>query len=37
MNGGHELRGGTLWELVKLMFFLQKIVEKNRSFAESCF
>ena len=21
INGGHELMGGTLWELVKLMFF----------------
>ena len=31
INGGHELMGGTLWELSKLMIF-NKILIRNRSF-----
>ena len=30
INGGHELMGDTLWELVKLMFFTRNLI-RNRS------
>ena len=33
VNGGHELMGGTLWELVKLMLFIKSLI-RNRSFGE---
>ena len=33
INGGHELMGGTFWELVKLMFFTKNLI-RNRSFGE---
>ena len=33
INGGHGLMGGTLWELSKLMIFINIFI-RNRSFAE---
>ena len=29
INGGHELMGGTIWELVKLSFFFYKEFNKK--------